>query len=241
MQQSQKTNLNYQNQFPEVDRKKIVDFAHNCLSNKDGEEALFYLKKDRGLSDSIISQFKIGFFPSYMKHQLRGRIITPIYDVYGNLIAISTRHIDKNHKSRFWHEHYDKKFHLYGLSFAKKNIIKYNKAILVEGEMDVCYLHSHGINIAVGVSGSAFSVFQASLLSRYCSEVYVVFDADDGGRKGVSRLLKMYHDNNLDKFGLKYISVSLPEKNDPDDYVKNNGINKFINILKEAKEDEKYL
>jgi len=228
--------MKYQKKLQEEDRLKIVKAAKISLRNKVGEKALDYLRNKRGFSDEIINKFEFGYCPENIDHQLRGRIITPIYDTYHSLIALSTRHLDENHKNRFWHESFDKGSYLYGLCYSADSILKNKKAILVEGEFDVAALHTLGFNVAVGVCGSGFTLLQASLLSRYCSEVYLVFDGDEAGRKGIKHVLNLYKKYNFDGYGLKYIPVYLPEGKDPNDYLKNER-NEFKKILIEAKKE----
>ena len=198
------------------------------------------MRDERGLSDDVIERFQIGYCPSSVEHELSGRIITPIFDPYGNLVALSTRHLDR--KKDFWHESFDKHFYLYGLHLAKSSIVMSQKAILVEGEFDVAYLHSKGATMTVGCCGSAFSVFQASLLGRYCSEIYLVFDSDvskkpgvlGSGQRAMKRAMEMQAEILRD---MKFIPVLLPYGKDPDDFVKEHGIQSFSELLKESKEN----
>ena len=224
-----------------MDRRKIILAAKTSLRNKEGKAALDYLRNKRCFSDEVIEKFDIGYCPPNIDHQLNGRIIVPIYDAFGEVVALSTRHLDENHSVRFWHESFDKSFFIYGLNFAKKNIIKHGKAVLVEGEFDVAALHSVGVTIAVGISGSAFTLTQAVDLARYCSEVYLVFDGDEAGRTAIQRSMEMhskYHfGSSYPKFS--FIPVYLPSKLDPDDYVKTKGASSFIELLKNAKADNK--
>ena len=137
---------------------------------------------------------------------------------------------------RFWHESFDKKSNLFGLNFAKYSIAKLNRAIVVEGEYDVACLHSKGFSMTVGCCGSSFSVLQASLLSRYCTEVFFVFDGDEAGYHAEQRTKKMYRENYFASYNMNYFYVKLPDKKDPDDFVKENGPEEFKNILKESRE-----
>lgn len=172
-----------------------------------------------------------------VNHQLQGRIITPIYDLYGEALAVSTRHLDENWKNRFWHERFDKGSALFGLRDARKHILRYRKALVVEGEFDVACLHSFGFTITVGVCGSAFTLSHASLLARYCTEVYIMFDNDVAGRDGVERIQKLYKKHSFEKFGIVYIPVSLPLGVDPDDFVKKYGAIGLQKLLETAKEE----
>lgn len=226
---------NWTNVFPEIERKKIVEAAKITLKNPEGKIALDYLIQKRKLSESVIEDFDIGYCPSDVDHQLAGRIITPIYDAYKNLIVLSTRHIDESRSDRFWHETFSKSRNVYGLCYAQRTMIKTGKLILVEGEMDVIALHSNGFTMTVGICGKALSLFQISLLSRYCSNFYLVFDGDNPGKNAIERALKMYKDNYLDCYGIKFIPVYLPDNLDPDDFIKQYGKKEFIKKLSEAK------
>lgn len=227
----------FQKRFAEEDRRRIVDLAKSSLRGPEGANALKYLKETRGLSEKVIDNFNIGYVPSGVPHQLSGRIITPIYDSYNQLVAISTKSllIKKGDKGHFWHEDYDKRFYIYGLSNAKKNIISCQKAILVEGEMGVCFLHSKGFDIAIGVCGSSFSIYQACMLARYCSEVYLAFDPDESGKNALNRTINMYKQYNFESFGIKYIPVIPPNSKKPDDFLKEYGNVEFKKILMTSK------
>ena len=228
---------NQENKYPEIDRLKIVKGAKKTLVSPAGKTALDYLKNERKFSDEIIDQFDFGYCPINVDHELRGRIITPIYDQYYQLIAISTRHLNKDHHSRFWHESFDKGSYLYGLYYAKDTIIKTGKAILVEGEFDVASLHSFNFKMSIGVCGNAFTLSQVSLLARYCSLVYIMFDGDESGKKAIRRVLELYKKNNLEAYKIKYIPVYLPFNKDPDEYLRTEGRENFKNQLIKAKEE----
>ena len=137
--------------FSEMERKKIVEAAKITIRKPEGKKALDYLLNERKFSNEVIDKFDIGYCPPDINHEVRGRIITPIYDPYGELVAISTRHLDRNNKHRFLHESFEKGFYLYGLYYAKKNIQRTNKVIVVEGECDVSSLHSFGLLTCLSV------------------------------------------------------------------------------------------
>lgn len=223
--------------FLEWEREKIVLAAKKSLRQEEGIKALQYLKEERGFTDEIIDKFNFGYCPEKINHQVRGRIISPIYETYGDLIALSTRHLDKNNSMKFWHESFDKGMYLYGLYYAKDFMFKTKKAIIVEGEFDVAYFHSKGFKMTVGVCGSAFTLFQISLLSRYCSEIYLIFDGDEAGRISTKRSLNIFKEYNLSNYGLNFIPIYLPQGKDPDEYLREIGFNEMINKMKLARED----
>lgn len=178
----------------------------------------------------------MGYCPPSSGHQLRGRIITPIYDPSDGLVALSTRHLDPDHPNRFWHEVFDKGSYLYGLPQAKYTIQSVNKAIIVEGEFDVIALHMMGFKMTVGVCGSALTLFQIGLLSRYCSEIYLLFDADDAGKEAMRRADVMYKREALEGYGIQFFSVRMPKGMDPDEFVFTNGRDALKERLIESKE-----
>jgi DNA primase len=229
--------ITWRETFPEMEREQIVLAAKTSLRKKEGAKALQYLKEERGFSDTVIDKFDFGFCPENTQHQLRGRIVTPIYETYGKLIALSTRHLNKDHSSRFWHESFDKGLYLYGMYYAKEHMLQTKKAIVVEGEFDVAYFHSQGFKMTVGTCGSAFTLFQIALLSRYCHEVYLLFDGDKAGRNSTKRSLDISREYDLDVYDLKFIPIYLPADKDPDEYLREVGFKEMINKMKQAKEN----
>ena len=223
--------------FPETERFKIIKAAKTTLSKPEGKIALDYLLNERKFSEEVIDRFDMGYCPPDVNHEVRGRIITPIYGTYGELVVLSTRHLDKNHYQRFLHESFDKGSYLYGLFYAKKVIQRINRVIIVEGECDVACFHTFGFNMTVGLCGSAFTLFQIALLSKYCTDFYLLFDGDKAGRESIARTMKDYEKYNLDAYGLRFIPVYLPKDCDPDEYLIDGGKKNMINKLRTSKED----
>jgi len=218
-----------------------VKAAKTSLRNPNGKKALDYLKDVRKFSDVVIDKFDIGYCPPEVGHELSGRIITPIYDTYGEMVAISTRHLNENHDRRFWHESFEKGYYLYGLYQAKDTIRRLNKVIIVEGEFDALAFHSYGFTMTVACSGSAFSLFQIALLSRYCTNFYLLFDGDIAGRKSIQRTLDMYSKYSLSTYGLNFIPVYLPKDVDPDEFLFEVGANGVKEKFKTAKDEYDFI
>ena len=230
-----------ENKFLEIERQKILKAAKITLYKEGGKEAFNYLIEERRLSKKVIEQFEVGYCPQDVNHRLRGRIITPIYDAYNNLVVLSTRHLDKSHSNRFWHESFDKGSYLYGLYYSVKTIVNTNRVILVEGEFDVMALHSNGFKMTVGMCGSALTLFQIALLAKYCSYFYLLFDGDQPGKRAIERAMKLYDEHYLKSYGIHFIPVYLNKGMDPDDFIKKFGKEKLKEKLKEAKEEYKIL
>ncbi|KKM93027.1 hypothetical protein LCGC14_1212610 [marine sediment metagenome] len=231
------------NRFGELERQKIVVAAKKSLRRSEGEQALDYLKNKRGFSDEIIDRFDIGYCPLNVNQlpELKGRIITPIYDAYGDLSALSTRHLDEVHPRRFWHESFNKSFYVYGLCYAREFISRFKKVIIVEGEFDVISLHSNGFFITVGICGTALTLSQIVLITRYCSEVYLFFDGDDAGRESLERAMELYDRYNFKLYGITFIPVFSPKHADPDSFVKEKGKIELRNLLKQSKKESIFL
>jgi len=222
--------------FPEVERESLVKLGKLTLWSEEGKDALQYLKLERGFNDETIKKFNLGYCPSRVEHELADRILIPIYDPYGNLVFLTTR---TPYQKNFFHESVSNKgLYLFGINISKKAIIERQEAIIVEGEYDAIYLHTVGINNVVAASGSALSIFQITILSRYCSEIYYVPDGDTAGSKAIDRANKLNNEYNLSGLGVAFITVKMPRDiADPDDYIKVNGTQKFVDLLRESKKN----
>ena len=166
--------------------------------------------------------------------KLPGRLIFPIFSPNGRVVAFAGRILDPEEKGAKYINSpesliYSKGKILYGLSFAKDEIRRLNKAILVEGYMDLISLYQSGIKNVVAVSGTALTDDQVQLLSRYTMDVVLLFDSDTAGIKASMRSIEV-----LLKQDMEVKIVSLPEGEDPDSYVNKFGKDKFDDLMKMA-------
>lgn len=171
-----------------------------------------------------------GFYDKF-----RSRIIFPIFSPNGRVIAFGGRVFgDEENVAKYLNSPessvYLKRKSLYGLFHSKEEIRRLNKAILVEGYMDLISLFQHGIKNVVASSGTSLTEDQVRLLSRYTKNIVVIFDADTAGMKAALRsieiLLKQDFDVNL---------LSLPEGDDPDSFINQFGQKHFEEYLQTAK------
>lgn len=225
-----------------MEREKVLQNAKLTLRSNDGTEALAYLRVKRKFPDAVIDTFELGYVPSWVtnmygdSHEFAGRIVIPIRNQYGELVALSSRDWRENAYSKFWHEQFSKSDYLFAINIAKSSIIKNKKAIVAEGEFDIAQMHSHNIKCAVGMLGSVLGLKQISILARYCQEIYAVFDGDEAGLKSLDKTMQMSRGYRLDEnYGIRIIPVVIPDKMDPDDFLKKLGRQKFIELLKESK------
>ncbi len=163
-----------------------------------------------------------------------GRIIFPIFSPNGRVVAFAGRVLDEKEKSAKYLNSpeslvYIKGRTLYGLSHAKDEIRKLDKAILVEGYMDLISLYQNGVRNVVAVSGTALTDDQVQLLSRYTKNVVLLFDSDTAGIKASMRSIEL-----LLKRDMEVKIVSLPEKEDPDSYINKCGKDDFDELIKKA-------
>jgi DNA primase len=166
--------------------------------------------------------------------KLAGRIIFPIFSPNGRVVAFAGRKLREDDSGGKYINSpeslvYVKGRILYGLSHAKDDIRKLDKAIIVEGYMDLISLYQAGIKNVVAVSGTALTDDQAQLLSRYTKNVVLLFDADAAGIKASMRSIEILLKRDFD------VKIStLPKGEDPDSYVTKFGKDAFDEIIKKA-------
>lgn len=239
--------------------REAARFFHNCLKTQDGTIGYRYFK-DRGLTDDTIRKFGLGFAPDsfnaltnylmnlgYTKDELvyanlarrsqknpnniydnfRNRVMFPIIDVKGNVIAFGGRVMD-NSKPKYLNTSdtlvYKKSQGVFALNLAKKS--GKDSLILCEGYMDVIALHQAGFTNAVAGLGTALTSEQAQLLSRYASEILISYDADEAGQKAAARALTIFKNTNA-----KIKILRLSGGKDPDEIIKNYGVEKMKAII----------
>jgi len=156
--------------------------------------------------------------------KFRGRIIFPIEGVSGQVIAFGGRVLEGDAKDAPKYLNspetpvYHKGHNLYGLSWARHAIRRQEKALVVEGYMDVVALAASGFEHVVAPLGTALTPEQAKLLSRYCTRVLLLFDSDAAGLKASFRAADV-----LLATGLHPAVVTLPPGEDPDTLVRSKG------------------
>jgi DNA primase len=166
--------------------------------------------------------------------KLAGRIIFPIFSPNGRVVAFAGRKLREDDTGAKYINSpesiiYVKGRILYGLSFAKDEIRKLDKAIIVEGYMDLISLYQAGIKNVVAVSGTALTDEQAQLLSRYTKNVVLLFDADTAGIAASMRSIEI-----LLRKGFDVKIATLPSGEDPDSFVNKYGKDEFEEVIKRS-------
>ena len=161
----------------------------------------------------------------------RNRVMFPIIDPSGNVIAFGGRVMDDSkpkYKNSSDTPVFKKSKNLFALNFARLSCAE--TMILCEGYMDVIALHSAGFTNAVATLGTAITAEQARMMSRYTKKVIISYDADEAGQKAAARAIKMLTD-----VGLDVTILRVPGAKDPDEYIKQYGADKFKQLLTESK------
>jgi DNA primase len=241
--------------------EKSVDYFSRMLyDSDDGADARAYLES-RGLPLDELRPYDIGLCPADLLYPssnelyldgrcwfIRGRIVLPIRDQHGRILAFAGRILDslestveevleeqlgdnperleqlmtKWRKSKWINEMYKKKRYLFNLDRAKRHIHERKNVILVEGYMDAIVLSMRGFEQVVAVQGGYFSKIQAALVKRYADHVTVCMDTDknEAGQKATQRIIEV-----LDSVGMTHTVVAMPEGVDPDEALLNGGMN----------------
>ena len=162
--------------------------------------------------------------------KFRNRVIFPILDLRGNVIAFGGRVLD-DQTPKYVNTSdtlvFQKKRNLFSLNFAKNSREK--TLILAEGYMDVIAMHQAGFTGAVATLGTALTSEQARLISRYADDVVIAYDSDEAGQKATSRASKLFG-----AAGVTARVLRLYGAKDPDEFIKKYGSGKFQILLKNA-------
>ena len=165
------------------------------------------------------------------------RVIFPIHSVSGRVIAFGGRTL-KTDKSVAKYvnspetEIYVKSRSLYGLYFAKNEISRQDKCILVEGYLDVLSMHQLGISNVVASSGTSLTVEQIRMIRKFTSNVTIIYDGDGAGIKAALRGIGL-----VLKEGLNVKVVLLPEGMDPDDFARRNTLEQVQDYITQNEQD----
>lgn len=233
-------------------------FFKNLTENKDMRDYLY----KRGMTDYTIRTFGLGYaqnsWDSLLKYlkalnysedqivvsglatksekgkvydRFRNRIIFPVFDLRGRVIGFGARVMDDS-KPKYLNSPETPIFHkgtnLYGLNFALKNS-KEKDLIIVEGYMDCISLSQSGIKNVVASLGTALTKEQAKLLKRYSQEVFISYDADNAGQIATQRGLDI-----LRSEGINVKVIIIPRGKDPDDFIRAEGKDKFLELKANA-------
>lgn len=242
-------------------------FSHILLNTKLGEDALQYLKKRGMTEDDIknfdigfaapednllLSFFKehkidqhlmaeSGLFIESENQTLRdrffNRIIFPIKDTNGKIVAFSGRSLvkDKNHPKYLNSPEtsiFNKGKVLYNFSQARSEIIQQKTVILYEGFMDVIAAHRAAVKNGIATMGTSLTEDHINAIKRVADRVIICFDGDAPGQKAIARAVELLRQSS----DLQISVVFIPDNLDPDEYVNQRGTAAFQNLMQQTGE-----
>lgn len=242
-------------------------FVDQLLHTDEGKSVGIGYFNRRGLDEAAIAKFGLGYCPEawdgftkaalakgYKKEYLvktglsiesergvfdrfRGRVMFPIRDIAGKIIAFGGRIMTNDKKSAKYlnspeSEIYHKSRTLYGIYFAKKSIVQLNRCYLVEGYLDVISFHQKGIENTVASSGTSLTIEQIRLIRRLTPNVTIIYDGDAAGIKASLRGIDLVLEE-----GLNVRVVSLPDGEDPDSYAQAHTAEEVLQYIAEHETD----
>ncbi len=267
--------------------KKACDYYHNNLyTMPQAQKTVEYLEK-RGITKEIINEYSLGyslkgytdfqnrfksdFTPSVMEKaglivktekgdvvdRFRNRIMIPIKDTEGNVIAFGARAVEEGQNPKYLNSPdtllYNKSRILFGINYAKDEIIKEDYVVIMEGYFDVISAQAAGLKNAVASCGTALTVDHVRLIAKYSKsrKIYLAFDTDGAGLKATQRStdiikeafkglgnIKMYDQTystlSDDKYTCEIRVIAPFDSKDPDEYIREYGIEKYKSYIKQA-------
>lgn len=252
--------------------ERTRDLYHHLLVNtKVGETALSYLH-ERGLSDELIDEFKIGFAPSQrdflvqiaqqdkvsadlmersglfirredgsFSDRFYQRVMFPLNDFRGKPIGFSgrilkTEEYPGDDQPKYLNspetELFNKRQVLFNFDKARNEIRKQGEAILFEGFMDVLAAWQADIKIGLASMGTSLTEQQIASIERITGQVVISYDGDDPGQAATDRALSILDAHS--RLGLSVVTV--PEKLDPDEYLRKYGVTELQNLLQHGRQ-----
>jgi len=245
-----------------------AEFFYKSMKNAPDAVAYF---KSRGLLAETVRDFRLGFagdawtsLTDYCKKQqideaalvacglavqkesggvydrFRNRVIFPLNDLSGRVIGFAGRGMTSDIVPKYLNSPetllYKKKHFLYGLYRARQSIKIAGQVLVVEGYMDYLTLVQAGVENVVASSGTALTAEHGQLISRFTRNVVLLFDGDAAGQAAIEKAIFT-----LAPFGLDVSTLSLPGDEDPDSYVRKQGKDAFVALLKTAKSWSGYI
>ncbi len=261
-------------------------YQHSLFATSDAQSALEYLNS-RGIGEKIIKRYDLGYSNKnpddlykalkstftdeileksglILKTQkggfvdrFRNRIIIPIKDENGDVVAFGARAVEKDQNPKYLNSSdsliYNKSKLLYGLYYAKDAVKQSDSIIIMEGYFDVISAQAHGIENCVASCGTSLTQDHIKLISRYSKsrKIYLSFDTDSAGIKAANRGAEIikeafsglgdikqfdenYSSTNNNKYVCEIRVITPPEGKDPDEYIRNSGPEAFFKHIENA-------
>lgn len=239
-----------------IDEKIIKRYSLGIAKNEPA--ALYKALKDK-FTDEVLE--KAGLTLKTQKgdyiDRFRNRIIIPIHDENGDIVAFGARAIEEGQNPKYLNSSdsliYNKSKILYGLYFAKDSIKQSDSIIIMEGYFDVISAQAHGIENCVASCGTSLTSEHIKLISRYSKsrKIYLAFDTDSAGIKATQRGAEVikeaftglgnikqfdesYTNVGNDKYACEIRVITPPEGKDPDEFIRQAGAAEYAKYLEHA-------
>lgn len=253
-------NKKHRETLQEICRQSAI-FYNKTLSSPAGKKGLNYLL-GRGITQSTITKLGLGYSPNWtglvtflkskgfykndivesgvcgekdgkLFDEMANRVVFPVIDHTGKVVGFSGRALESTAYAKYKNTRatplFNKSSNIYCINFLRKARLEKNYAILVEGQIDVVSLQQAGFQNAIATMGTAFNKNHVQTLSRFVDNVIVCFDGDSAGKKATVKSLEPLLDEDLN---IKVIM--LPEKLDPDEYIKKYGAEEYQKLIDSA-------
>ena len=246
-------------------------FFQESLRTHEGRNLGYAYFKSRGLEDSTIEKYGLGWSPmkgtalcekaiedgykpeylvatgvciqkddGTLVDKFRERAMFPIHTVSGRIIGFGGRTLRSDYKERNIGKYvnspqtevYDKRTTLYGIYFAKSEIARRDRCILVEGYLDVLSMHQLGITNVVASSGTSLTVEQVNLIRKFTENVTIMYDGDAAGIHAAERGIGLCL-----KGGLNVRVVLIPDGDDPDSFARKHTLEEVKSFIEENERD----
>ena len=212
--------------------EKEIEFFRIGFANDSWDNITQILKEkkivDEGKELGLLTESKNKIYDRF-----RNRIIFPIRNTMGNVIAFGGRSLDNAESAKYINSPESKLFYksaqVYGLFEAKQSISKINQIIIVEGYTDVISLHTNGFKNVVATLGTAFTKSHLNKILRYTKNIMFCFDGDNAGKNAAWKALVNSLSEIRDNINIEF--TFLPDGKDPDNYILKNGKNAFQDLL----------
>ena len=188
--------------------------------------------RDEMMDAGLLSRSEMG----HVYDRFRGRVMFPIIDVRGNVIAFGGRVLDDS-KPKYLNSPETPIFHksrnLFALNLSKTT--KNGYFILAEGYMDVIALHQAGFDCAVASLGTSLTEEQARIIARHTDRIVISYDADGAGQAAAQRAIDI-----LKKCDLQVKVLKIPGAKDPDEFIKAKGADAFRALIERSEDHNAY-
>ena len=198
-----------------------------------------YTEEDINLTGLYYKNDKSGKYVD----RFNSRIIFPVNNITGDTVAFGGRIIREGKLAKYINspetEFYKKGSMIFNLDKAKNSRADTNEVLIVEGYMDVVSVYSSGIKNVIANSGTALTERQIDLIWKFFSNPIICLDGDESGQKAAFRIAEKLFPMINEKSKI-YFSI-MPDGKDPDDYIKQNGKDELLNLLKDKQVIQSYI